>query len=38
MDLFDYESGTSSEQPPFSLIGDKVTLEPKPLQEIQMSV
>jgi ferredoxin len=37
-DLFDYESGTSSDQPPFSLLGDKVTLEPEPLQEIQMTV
>ncbi len=32
MDLFDYETGTSAEQPPFSILGDKVTLEPKPIE------
>lgn len=32
MDLFDYETGTSAEQPPFSILGDTVTLEPKPIQ------
>ena len=32
MDLFDYETGTSAEQPPFSILGDTVTLEPKPIE------
>ena len=32
MDLFDYETGTSVGQPPFSILGDKVTLEPKPIE------
>ena len=32
MDLFDYETGTSVEQPPFSILGDTVTLEPKPIE------
>ena len=31
-DLFDYETGASAEQPPFSVLGDRVTLEPKPIQ------
>ena len=30
--LFDYEAGTSDNQSPFSMLGDKVTLEPKTLQ------
>lgn len=34
MDLFDYKTGTSAEQPPFSILGDKVTLQPKPIQPI----
>jgi len=34
MDLFDYETGTDAEQPPFSLLGDTVTLEPKPIQPV----
>lgn len=29
--LFDYETGTSVDQPPLNILGDKVTLEPKPL-------
>ncbi len=32
MDLFDYETGTSVEQPPFSILGDTVTMEPKPIE------
>lgn len=31
-ELFDYENGVSSDQPPFSILGDKVVLEPKPIQ------
>jgi hypothetical protein len=34
MDLFDYETGTSADQPPFSILGDRVTLEPKPIQPV----
>lgn len=29
--LFDYETGTSSELPPLSVLGEKVVLEPRPL-------
>ena len=36
MDLFDYETGTSVEQPPFSILGDTVTLEPKPIGPLKM--
>jgi formate dehydrogenase (coenzyme F420) beta subunit len=32
MDVFDYETGTSPDQPPFSILGDSVTLEPKPMK------
>ena len=32
VDVFDYETGTSAELPPFSILGDTVTLEPKPIQ------
>jgi ferredoxin len=31
-DVFNYETGTSLSQPPFSVLGDTVTLEPKPLK------
>ena len=34
-DLFNYETGTSAEQPPFSILGDTVTLEPKPIQPVK---
>jgi Na+-translocating ferredoxin:NAD+ oxidoreductase RnfC subunit len=34
MDLFDYDTGTSADQPPFSILGDRVTLQPKPIQPI----
>jgi len=34
MDLFDYDTGTSADQPPFSILGDKVTLQPKPIQPV----
>ncbi|MBE0582165.1 MAG: 4Fe-4S binding protein [Desulfofustis sp.] len=30
-DVFDYDTGTSAEQSPFSVLGEKVTLTPKPL-------
>ncbi len=33
-DLFDYQTGTSAEQSPFSILGDTVFLEPKPLEPI----
>jgi len=36
MDLFDYETGTSVEQPPFSILGDTVTLEPKPIEPLKV--
>jgi hypothetical protein len=29
--LFDYETGSSVEQSPLNILGDKVTLEPKPI-------
>jgi Na+-translocating ferredoxin:NAD+ oxidoreductase RnfC subunit len=32
MDTFDYETGTSAEQSPLSILGDTVKLEPKPIQ------
>jgi ferredoxin len=31
-DVFGYDTGTSQEQPPFSVLGEKVTLTPKPLE------
>lgn len=31
--LFDYETGTSADQPPLNILGDKVTLEPRPIGE-----
>lgn len=31
MDVFDYTTGTSPDQSPFNLLGEKVTLEPRPL-------
>jgi len=30
-DVFDYETGSSTDQPPFSVLGEEVTLDPKPL-------
>ena len=35
MDLFDYETGISVEQSPFSILGDTVTLEPKPIELVK---
>ena len=32
VDVFDYETGTSADQSPFNILGDTVTLEPKPMQ------
>jgi ferredoxin len=34
LNLFDYKTGTSPDQPPFNLLGDRVTLEPKPIQPV----
>jgi len=31
-DVFDYKTGTNDSQSPFNILGDTVTLEPKPLQ------
>ena len=31
VNVFDYQTGSSADQSPFSILGDKVTLEPKPL-------
>jgi hypothetical protein len=31
VNVFDYETGSSADQSPFSILGDKVTLAPKPL-------
>jgi ferredoxin len=36
VDVFDYETGSSADQSPFSILGDKVTLEPKPLVDSQI--
>lgn len=33
-DIFGYETGTSSNEPPFSVLGEKVVLEPKPLKDL----
>ena len=30
-DVFDYETGSCDDQSPFSILGDQVTLEPKPM-------
>jgi formate dehydrogenase subunit beta len=35
VNVFDYETGSSADQSPFSILGDKVTLEPKPLQALE---
>jgi len=32
LDVFDYDTGTHPDQSPFSVLGDGVTLEPKPLE------
>lgn len=32
VNVFDYETGTSADQSPFNVLGDTVTLEPKPIQ------
>ena len=32
LDVFDYDTGTHPDQSPFSVLGDEVTLEPKPLE------
>jgi len=36
MNLFDYKTGTSAEQPPFSILGDTVTLKPKPIEPLKV--
>jgi hypothetical protein len=33
MDVFDYETGTSPSQSPFNILGEEVTLEPKPINK-----
>jgi formate dehydrogenase (coenzyme F420) beta subunit len=35
IDLFGYSAGTSAGQPPFSMLGDKVLMEPKPIQPVK---
>jgi ferredoxin len=32
IDVFDYKTGSSADQPPFSILGDKVALEPRPIR------
>ena len=32
VNVFDYETGSSPNQSPFNILGDQVTLEPKPIQ------
>ncbi|MGD9308613.1 MAG: 4Fe-4S binding protein [Desulfosarcina sp.] len=34
--VFDYQTGSAVDQPPFSILGDTVTLEPKPIQPISL--
>lgn len=34
--VFEYETGSSSDQSPFSVLGEKVTLEPKPIKQKQL--
>lgn len=36
-DVFDYETGSSAEKSPFSLLGEKVTLAPKPMQSPRLA-
>ncbi len=35
--VFDYETGSAADQPPFSILGDKVTLEPKPMNQVNLA-
>jgi len=35
--VFDYETGSSADQSPFSMIGDKVTLTPKPMEAAKLA-
>ncbi|MGB5749443.1 MAG: 4Fe-4S binding protein [Desulfobacterales bacterium] len=35
VNVFDYETGSCDDQPPFSILGDKVTLEPKPMPALK---
>ena len=35
--VFGYQTGTSDDQPPFSILGEKVVLEPKPIQVEDMA-
>jgi len=30
--LFDYETGSSADQPPLNILGDPVALEPEPMK------
>lgn len=33
LDVFDYDTGSSADQPPFSVLGDEVTLSPRPMND-----
>ena len=33
--VFEYETGTSADQSPFSILGDRVTLEPAPIYDVE---
>jgi len=35
VDVFDYQAGSNADPSPFSILGDQVTLEPKPLQALE---
>jgi hypothetical protein len=35
VDVFGYETGSTSAQSPFSIVGDKVTVAPKPLSALE---
>lgn len=35
--VFDYETGSAADQPPFSILGAKVTLEPKPMNQVNLA-
>lgn len=37
VNVFDYETGSSEQQSPFSILGEKVTLAPKPIQQADLA-
>lgn len=37
INVFDYETGSAGERSPFSILGEKVTLTPKPMQPVDLS-